>query len=308
MKHQGGYNLEHKDLVVDLADCLRGRVIEVGEVFLHGGHHRRRTADENFAVRSVGVGDVLLDVFLGDITNTTFPAGRGVVENVEDLELEFMDVEKFLEVVLEENVFFVDVGVNEGDGGRVERISESGTDDLDHGGDTCATSDETEVTGHFWLVTEVALGTLDADGITDLEFRDVLGDVAHFVSFDKEVKVTTVIIVVDGRIATGNGFAFNLSRDRYVLSDRKTKNILYMREFEAVHGGIRRDDNFLLQRVLLPCVRVQRFSTTSVEDVGIDASSYDNDGSEDERRGIREGNKVNRTQKRELNGMKIVRD
>jgi len=111
---------------------------------------------------------VLLDVFLGHVANAAFPAGRGIVENIEDFEFELMDIEKLLEVVLEENVFFIDVGVDEGDGGGVEGVSEGGTDDLDHGCDSSTACDQVEVRRQTGGVTEVALGTLNADGVTDL--------------------------------------------------------------------------------------------------------------------------------------------
>jgi hypothetical protein len=157
---------------------------------LHGSHHRRRTwkgdenevtrtghgltANKDFALSGIGVGEVFLEMFLCDVADTTFPAGRGVVEDVKDLELELVDVEKFLEVIFEENVLFVDVGVYERDGGGVERVPESGTDDLDHGSDTSATSEQAEVASEAGLVTEVALGTLYANSVADLELRNVL--------------------------------------------------------------------------------------------------------------------------------------
>jgi hypothetical protein len=195
---------------------------------------------------------VLLDVFLGDKANTTFPAWRRVVKDVEDLQLGFMDVAKFLEVILEENVLFVDVGINEGDGGGVERISECSTHDLDHWCDAGTTSDHAEVASHTGLVTEVALGTFDADSAAELELRNVLGDIALFISlegqyescatqdwqkrsyFDEEVKMAAVIIIADRGITAGNHFTVNLGRDGYVLSDGKAENILRVRELETI--------------------------------------------------------------------------
>lgn len=134
---------------------------------------------------------MLLHVVLGDKANTTFPAGRGVVKDVEDLELGSMDVVQFLEVVSQENILFIDVGVNEGDGGEVGRVFEYGSDDLDHGCDAGATSDHAELTGHARLVTEVALGTLDADSAADLELCDVLGDVTLLISLESDETFAT---------------------------------------------------------------------------------------------------------------------
>jgi hypothetical protein len=130
---------------------------------------------------------VFLDEFLCDISNTTFPARRGVVEDVKDLELGFMNIEKFLKVVLEENVLFVDVGVDERDGGGVQRIPECGTNDLDHGGDASATSDQAKVASETGPVTEVAFGTLYANSIANLELRNVFRDIAVLIGLARVV-------------------------------------------------------------------------------------------------------------------------
>jgi len=171
--HRGRNNLKDKDLVIDLADGLRSRVTDLSKVFLHGSYHGGRTADKDSAVGGTGVRKILLDVFLSDVANATFPSGRGVVEDVKDLEPGFVDVEELIEVVFEEYVLFVDVGVNEGDGGAVVKIPEGSANDLDHGCDTRTASNQVEVGSHANLVTEVALGALDPDTVADLEERYV---------------------------------------------------------------------------------------------------------------------------------------
>jgi hypothetical protein len=123
-------------------------------------------------------------VLLGHVANTTFPAGRGVVEDVKDLELGLVDVKELPEVIFEENVLFVDIGVDEGDGGGVERIPEGSANDLDHGCDSRTASNQAEVASHANLVTEVPLGTLDTDSIAEFELRDESGDVSLFVSLE----------------------------------------------------------------------------------------------------------------------------
>ena len=124
-------------------------------------------------------------MLLRDKAHATFPAGRGVVKDIEYLEPGPMEVMQFPEVVSQEDILFIDVGIDESDGGGVGRIPECGTDDLDHGCDASATSNHAEVTVHTRLVTEVALGTLDTNSGADLELCNVLGDVALFVSLDE---------------------------------------------------------------------------------------------------------------------------
>lgn len=128
---------------------------------------------------------MLLDVLLGDKANTTLPAGRGVVEDVDNLEFLLVDVMELLEIVAEENVLFVDVGVDEGDGGAVEGVAEGHADDGDHGRDTGAAGDHAEVLDDVGGIEEVALGALDLELVANLEVANVLGDVALLVSLEK---------------------------------------------------------------------------------------------------------------------------
>lgn len=142
------------------------------------------TADKEFAVGGGRVGEVFFDVLLGDKADATLPAGWRVVEDVKDLELGFVNVEKLFEVVLEEDILFVDVGVYESDGGLVKGIAEGSTDDLDHGGDAGAACDHADVVGDAWRVLEVALGTLDANLVAEFELGKVTGDVAFLIGLE----------------------------------------------------------------------------------------------------------------------------
>lgn len=131
---------------------------------------------------------MLLDVFLGDETDATFPAGRWVVENVKDLEFLFVDVCEFLKVVLEEDIFRVDISVNEGDGGTIKGVPESGADDLNHGRDSGASCDHAEVFNNIRGIEEIALGPFDTDGLSNFEKRDVFGDVTLLISLELEMR------------------------------------------------------------------------------------------------------------------------
>lgn len=159
------------------------------EHLLHASNHRRRAAEKKLAVRGGRVGEVLCDVLLGDVAGAALPAGRGVVEHVEDLEALRVDVAELVEVGLEEDISLADVRVEEGDGGAVEGVLEGGADDLDHGRDTCAAGDHAEVADEVGSVHEVALGALDADGVADLELRDVFGDIAEVIGLRRVVSM-----------------------------------------------------------------------------------------------------------------------
>lgn len=85
-------------------------------------------------------------MFFGDEALTALPAWGRVVENVKDLEAFFgVNILEFFQVIFEEDIFFVDVCVDEGNFGAVERVGEDGANDLDHGGDTGTASDHGDV-------------------------------------------------------------------------------------------------------------------------------------------------------------------
>lgn len=148
---------------------------------LHGRNHGWRTTQEDFGVGGISAGEVLDDVVLGNKANATVPDRGRVVENVKDLEPGSVGIHELLEIVSQEDILLVDIGVNEADGGLVQGIFESSTDDLDHGGDASTTGKHADVVRETGEIVEVALGALDTDGVTDFESGNVTGDVSLFI-------------------------------------------------------------------------------------------------------------------------------
>ena len=127
---------------------------------------------------------MLFNVLLGDKTNTTLPARGWVIEDIDDLEFLLVDVHKFLEVIPEKNIFLVNVGINEGDSGAIERVPESSTDDLNHGRNTGTSGDHAQVADKIGGIRKVAFGTLDAYIVANLEEGDMAGNVTLFISLE----------------------------------------------------------------------------------------------------------------------------
>jgi len=69
---------------VQLADRVGNRVVDFIKIPFHSGNHGWGAADQNFAISSIGIRKVLLDVVLGNEAGTASPDGRGVVEDVVD--------------------------------------------------------------------------------------------------------------------------------------------------------------------------------------------------------------------------------
>lgn len=100
-----------------------------------------------------------------------------------------MDVHEFLEVIPEKDIFLIDVGVNESDGGAIERVPESSTDDLNHGRNTGTSSDHAQVADNIGGIYKVAFGALDAYIVANLEEGDMAGNVTLFISLETRVEV-----------------------------------------------------------------------------------------------------------------------
>lgn len=167
---------------MELADGIRKGERELLKVLLHSGNHRRGAANKEFAVGIVGVLKVLLDVFFGDKANAAFPARRGVIKDEIDLEAVAMTPQQFFQVVLEKDIFLVDVGVDKTNSGFVGWVAENSANDLNHGGDTGTPGNHAEVAAEARGIDEVALGTFDTDGVANLEVSKDPGNVTLLIS------------------------------------------------------------------------------------------------------------------------------
>jgi len=246
--------LEDEDCVFSLANGAGSRVLKGIKMSFHSRDHGRRTTDEDLGVRT-RTRKVLGDVLFRDKADTSFPARRRVVQNVIDPEAIREHGDEVVEFGPEENIFLVDVGVDEAEFGRVTRVEKSITNDLKHGCDTSSASDETELGGEFGRVFELALGPLDADFVTSLDTREIARDISLLISFHYKVEMAKVVIASGGSIAADNILSINLSSYGYVLSGGKTEIVLWIGETETVEGGIGGNLDLLDERKLSPGVR-----------------------------------------------------
>ena len=91
-------------------------------------------------------GEVFLDLILGDESGATSPTGRRVIQYVKYSEPGGVSNGQLVQFSLEQDILRVDVGVDKADLGFVLGVLESGTDDLEHGGDSGSASDHSELT------------------------------------------------------------------------------------------------------------------------------------------------------------------
>ena len=179
----------------------------------------------------------------GNITDTTLPVGRGLVEDVVNAETLVLGSER-VEVLLEQNILGGDVGKDEVDLGLVASLAaaDDGADNLQHGGDAGATGDHAKVTDHVGGVDEGALGAADLDGLSDSEAGQVLADVAGGVRLDQEVEVAGLVVAADGGVRADDllGATVGLLEDGAdgdVLADGEAKDRGGVGKLEPVAGG-----------------------------------------------------------------------
>lgn len=204
-----------------------------------------------------------MDSLLGHKADTTSPALRRVVEEVVNAETVFVLAGKRVKLVLEQDVIRVNVGVDKVELSLVVRVLECRANDLEARRQTGTASDHAKVSAKVGRVAHLTLGTLDRDGVADLELAEVLRDVALLVSLqemhqasqyvssylhkvaglavrahlDDEVEVAEIIIRRGRGVRAHDLLAVDLGRHRDVLSNRQTQDVILAGETKAVPGG-----------------------------------------------------------------------
>jgi hypothetical protein len=124
---------------------------------------------------------VLLNLLFGHKTNAAGPSFRGVVEDIVHGEAVGVILRKEIELLLEQDILEVDIGINQAELSTILRVLQCCPDDLQHRRDTGATSDHANVTSQRWAVLELAFGSLDAHLVADLKQAEVARDVTLLV-------------------------------------------------------------------------------------------------------------------------------
>jgi hypothetical protein len=124
---------------------------------------------------------VLLDLFLTDKTDTSLPARWRVVQHIVHREASGVFHDEGIKLLLEENVFVIDISVYETETRAVARVLEGCTDDLKHRSDTCTTSNHAKLARQDGAVLELALGSFDANGVANFEEGEDAGYITLFI-------------------------------------------------------------------------------------------------------------------------------
>ena len=188
---------------------------------------------------------------------------RRAIESIPKMEARILGTS--FEFGAEEDISFSLIGEDEPHFSLVFGVSQNSANNLKHGSDTSAASDEghlldglglvvvgarLELEDTLALVVEATSGALDVDGVADLELLEVLGHLATVrefgvdtseVDLDDELDETKVGVAGDGSVAASNDFVVDGGAERHVLADGKSKDLSRMIEGKTEDTGIGRD-------------------------------------------------------------------
>lgn len=217
--------LEAEHLVLKLANGPRLLVTQTLGRLLERRDHRRRAAHEDLDVGR-GSGELRLDHVCRNEAHAAVPLLRRVVEHVVHPELVVLGRNR-IDVLLQQDILGVHVGEDQIDFSLVTCCASAldSLDDLQHGGDSGATSNHTEVTDEVGRVDHGTLGAAHLDRLSDLHRSDMLGDVSGGVGLDEEVDVAVVFVGGDGSVRADDFLAVDGGGERDVLADREAEDV-----------------------------------------------------------------------------------
>lgn len=148
-----------------------------------------RSTDKDLDVVALGVGDHGLEQLLVDNSRSVFPArGRGVegVKGTESIGEVFLELGQ---LIFHKNILLGQIAKYQGHLCLVFGVLEDGADQLEHGCDTCAAGDQSDVVVLVGRPGVFRDGTFEGECLAGFQGEDVVGHGAFGVDLDKEVEM-----------------------------------------------------------------------------------------------------------------------
>jgi hypothetical protein len=152
---------------------------------------------------------------------------------------------QLIQIFLQQNIFRVDICEDQVNLGCIASGTSSNysADNLQHGSNSSATSNHTEMSGHVGCVDHSSLGTLDLNCLSDNERGHMLRDITGGVGLDEEIEMSGLVVARDGGVGSDDFFlgAVWLGErgcNGDVLPDWEAENRGRRWEFEAVAGSV----------------------------------------------------------------------
>jgi hypothetical protein len=125
--------------------------------------------------------EVFLDLLLRHETNSARPPRRRVVQHIVHPKPRWEPLDEIVQLLLEQNVLDIHVGVDQVQPCLVRGIFEHGADDLQHGRYSGSARNHAQFATELGGVLELASGSFDLDFVAYLQEADVFRDVAELV-------------------------------------------------------------------------------------------------------------------------------
>jgi len=168
-------------------------------------------------------------VFLSYKAYTTVPAARGIIEHIVEGKPVSVQLSQMVELRSKQDIFMIDISINQIHSGFVLRVLEDDTQDLVHGRDASSTSNHAQAASEVGTVDKLPLGSFDTQLVAYFELANVARDISFLIGLNEKIKVATIFMVADRGIATRNNLAIDFSRDSYVLTSREIQDIVCTR-------------------------------------------------------------------------------
>jgi hypothetical protein len=216
---------------------LRGDLV-TGEGFVE----RRWSADEHLDVTGVvaRLEHVLFEIVLVNETGLALPLLGWLVDEVVDLELIGVLLGNGVNLVLDENVVFGHVTVEEVNLGLVLRVLVDAVHQLVQRSDTGARTQQGDLLVHVGLPLVLGDRALDGKGVARLERVDVLGHEALVVDLDDKFEGTLLVWVGDRGVWSNDVLAVLLAGElgQDAAGGLQPEDLVLLRQFENKVLGV----------------------------------------------------------------------
>ena len=178
---------------------------------------------------------------------------------------------KGVQFLLKQNILFIDIRKDQGNGSLILWILEDSLGDLQvemalrwicmnfklsisavayliHGCYTRSTTNHGKMLDHVWHILEGSFGTTHVNEISDLEERKHARHVASGIRLDDQIKAPLFIVQGGWRVAAHDALPVNVESHRNVLADGETQGRVSAGQSEAIQGGVWADVKLLNKR------------------------------------------------------------
>jgi hypothetical protein len=226
----GGKHLKLVNLILAVAELFEHtlQLALILRTLLHPGDrlvHSRWSTHKHLDILLLRSWNGLFEQFLRDVSLPIRPALGWCVDGVERAESLRVFILQLLELFLQEDVFFGQVGKDQGYLGLVGWVLEDPTGQLEHGCDARPASDQSDVVVLVCRPRVFGNWTFEVEALAGCHAVHVLGHGAVGIAFDHQIEVASFICTDRSAVMQGMGDWLTFVTDGCVWSDHRLLHI-----------------------------------------------------------------------------------